>query len=102
MRMGRSFRIAQARLRGLLRKRSVEREMEEELSFHLRMRAAENVRTGMTPDEAEQAALKSFGRWDRVREACRDIKGGGIMETLIQDVKFGVRMLRKNPVFTLV
>jgi predicted permease len=96
------LRLAQTRLRGLLLKRSVEREMEEELRFHLRMRAEENVRRGMTADEAQRAALRSFGRWERVREACRDIKGGGVMETFMQDVKFGARMLRKHFGFTLV
>jgi putative ABC transport system permease protein len=96
------LRLMRARLRGLLRKGSVEREMEEELRFHLRMRAEENARRGMTPEEAERAALRSFGSWERIREACRDIKGGGLMETLLQDVRFGARMLRKNLGFTLV
>jgi len=96
------LRLMRARLRGLLRKRSVEREMDEELRFHLRMRAAENARRGMTAEEAQSAALRSFGSWVRIREACRDIKGGGVMETVLQDVKFGARMLRKNIGFTLV
>jgi predicted permease len=96
------LRLLRSRLRALLRKRSVEQEMEEELRFHLRMRAEENVRRGMTAEEAERAALESFGSWVRVREACRDIKGGGVVETFMQDVRFGVRMLRKHLGFTLV
>jgi putative ABC transport system permease protein len=96
------LRLLRARLRGLLHKRSVEREMEEEFSFHLRMRMEENVRQGMTPDEAHRAALRSFGHWARIEEACRDVKGGGMLETLIQDVKFGARMLSKHLGFTLV
>jgi putative ABC transport system permease protein len=96
------LRLARARLRGMLRKSRVEREMDEELRFHLRMRAAENMRRGMPPSEAEQAALNSFGSWTRVKEACRDVKGGGMLETLAQDVIFGLRMLRKHPSFTLV
>src|ERR1700760_2805014 len=90
------------RLRGLLRRKSVEREMEEELSFHLRMRAEENVRRGMTPEDAERAARRSFGRWMRVKEACRDVKGGGMLETLVQDVRYGIRMLSRSPGFTAV
>src|SRR5215207_1806212 len=96
------LRLLRARLRGLLRKRSVEREMEEELRFHLGMRAAENVRAGMAPEEAERAALRSFGQVSRVKEYCRDFKGGGLVETLLQDVKFGARTLLKNRGFTLV
>jgi putative ABC transport system permease protein len=91
-----------ARLRGLLFRRSVEREMEDELRFHVRMRAAENVRRGMTEEEAERAALRSFGNWSRISEACKDVKGGGSVEIFIKDIKFGARMLRKNLGFTLV
>ena len=57
------LRLVRDRLRALLLKSSVEREMEEELRFHLRMRAEENARHGMAPDEAERAALRSFGSW---------------------------------------
>jgi predicted permease len=96
------LRLARARLRGLLRKQSVERETEEELRFHLGMRAAENARRGMTPEEAERAARRNFGNWSRVKEACRDVKGGGMLETLIQDIRYGVRTLAKSPGFTAV
>jgi putative ABC transport system permease protein len=96
------LRLMRTRLRGLLRKRSVEREMEEELRFHVRMRAEENVRRGMTSDEAERAALRSFGQWARIKENCRDFKGGGLVEVLLQDVKFGARTLMKNRGFALV
>lgn len=96
------LRLVRARLRGLLRKSNVEREMEDELRFHLRMRAEANVRQGMTREEAEHAALRSFGNWSRISEACRDIKGGGSVEIFFKDVKFGARMLRKNPGFTVV
>src|SRR5258708_8483009 len=94
------LRLMRARLRALLRKESVESEVEEELQFHIRMREQENVRRGMPADQARREARRSFGNWARVREACQDVRGGGIVETLIQDVKFGARMLRKDPGFT--
>jgi putative ABC transport system permease protein len=96
------LRVSRARVRGLLLRGRVESEVDEELRFHLRMRAEENVRRGMTPDEAARAARRSFGSWARVKEACRDMKGGGVLETLRQDVKFGVRTMRKNLGFTSV
>ncbi|HYY97780.1 MAG TPA: ABC transporter permease [Pyrinomonadaceae bacterium] len=96
------LRLLRTRLRGLLRKKSVESEMEEELRFHLGMRAAENVRAGMAPEEAKRAALRSFGQVSRIKEYCRDFKGGGLVETLLQDVKFGARTLGKNPGFALI
>src|SRR6201986_4648508 len=93
---------ARTRLRGLLMKNRVESEVEEELRFHLRMRAEENVRRGMTPEEAERAARRSFGSWARVKENCRDFKGGGVLEVLLKDVRFGARTLLKSRGFTLV
>src|SRR5215213_8008975 len=102
MRLNYWLRLVRARLRGLFRRGSVEREMEEELRFHVRMRAEENVRGGMAPEEAERAALKSFGQLARVKEYCRDVKGGGLVESLLQDLKFGARTLLKSRGFTLV
>jgi predicted permease len=96
------LRLVRARVRGLLRRSSIEREMEDEMRFHLRMRAEENVRRGMTRAEAERAARLSFGNWTRIREDCRDVKGGGSVEIFFKDVKFGARMLRKNLGFTLI
>ena len=96
------LKLLRTRLRGLLQRKSVEREMEEELRFHLRMRAAEHVRAGMAPEEAERVALRSFGQVARIKEYCRDFKGGGLLETLLQDLKFGARTLLKNRGFTFV
>jgi predicted permease len=102
MRLMYLLRIARTRVRALFLRSQVESEVEEELRFHLRMRAEENMRRGMTPEEAEHAARRSFGNWRRVREACRDMKGGGVLEDLLQDLRYALRVLMRSPAFTLV
>jgi putative ABC transport system permease protein len=90
------------RLYGLLFKNRIEREMDEELRFHVQMRILENVRRGMSYDEARIDAVKGFGNLTRIKEACRDIRGGGLMETMLQDLRYGARMLIKKPGFAAV
>src|SRR5262245_47211611 len=96
------LRLIYTRLYGLLRKNQIEQEMEEEMRFHLRMRTRENIERGMRPDEAEREARRRFGNVGRIKDLARDIKGGGFMETLFQDLRYGTRMLLKNPSFTLI
>jgi putative ABC transport system permease protein len=90
------------RLKGLLRKEQVEEEMDAEMRFHLLMRARENIERGMTPESAMLDARRRFGNLDRIKDAAREIKGGGMLGTLLQDARYGVRMMLKTPVFTLI
>jgi predicted permease len=80
----------------------VKREIDEELRFHLEQRTAENIADGMSPDDAARAARKQFGNFQSVREECRQFRGGTFGESFFQDVRFGLRGLKKNPGFTAV
>src|SRR6266498_4599299 len=96
------FNIFMARLRALFRRESVLQDIEEELRIHVEVETETNIKRGMPPDEARAAALKSFGDPVRNTELGYDIRGGGWLETLWQDLRYGARMLSKNPGFTLI
>jgi putative ABC transport system permease protein len=96
------LRFIRLRLKALLRKEQVEEEMDAELRFHLLMRTRENIARGMTPEKAMWDARRRFGNLDHVKDAARVIKGGGMLETLLQDARYGVRMMIKSPVFTAI
>ena len=81
------------RLRGLTLKARLEREMEEELRFHIKMREAVNLASGMPPELAGLEARRRFGNLGSLKEYCRDIRGGGLMDTLLGDLRYGFRML---------
>ncbi|MBO0863142.1 MAG: ABC transporter permease [Chloracidobacterium sp.] len=90
------LRLICSRLYGLLRKNRIEQEMDDEMRFHLLMRTRQNIERGMRPDEAELEARRRFGNVSRIKDQARDIKGGGLMETLLQDMRYGARMLLKS------
>ena len=89
-------------LRSLLFKSRAEREMDQELSFHIEMQTALNVRKGMTPEQARTEALREFGGVEKFKEQCREERGGRWMEQLFQDLRFGVRNLLKYPGYSAV
>ena len=90
------------RLRSVFRRGRVERELNDELRFHLEKLTEENVERGMAPDDARYAALRELGGVEQIKEECRDMRRVNHISDLVQDIRFSVRMIAKNPGFTAV
>ncbi|HLM57192.1 MAG TPA: permease prefix domain 1-containing protein, partial [Pyrinomonadaceae bacterium] len=84
------------------RRERFDRELEEEMRLHLEMKAEEYEAEGMTAGEARRAARRRFGNETRLREMSREAWGWVMMETLLQDVRFGARVLAMHKGFTAV
>ena len=89
-------------LRALLRRSQAERELDEELRYHIEQQTEQNIRLGMNPEEALYAARKAFGGVEQAKERSRDAQGVRGLEDLWQDLRYGARMLVKQPSFTLM
>src|SRR4051794_41014902 len=96
------IRVGIARVRALFRRTVIADEIREELQFHLDMRAGEYARNGLDAGEARHAALRRFGNPAVIQDRGYDVRGGGFLETMVQDVRYGLRQLRRQPSFSLV
>ena len=97
-----SLRIFISRLRGLFLKRKLEQEMADEITAHLEMQIEDHVRQGMSPEEARHLALRKFGGVEQVKETYRERRSLAGVETLLRDLNYGLRMLRRSPGVTAV
>src|SRR6266436_5751475 len=98
--MRESFRTFLQRLAALFRRRRLDDDLDDELRSHLEMSIDLNLRKGMTPENARAEARRSFGGIEQTKESYRDQRGIPIIETTLQDLRFGVRMLRRSPGFS--
>ena len=102
MHLKRLFYTVPLRLRSLLLRRRVERELDQELRYHLERQIELNLASGMNADEARYAALRAMGGIEQQKEKCRDTRRVALIEDLMQDLRYGMRVLSKSPVFTTV
>ena len=90
------------KLHSLLRQSQLDQELDDELRCHLECKTEENVAKGMSEQEARRAALMAMDGVERTKEECRDARRINFLQTLLQDFRFGLRMLCKNPGFSAV
>jgi putative ABC transport system permease protein len=90
------------RLRPFRSRRGVQNEIDEELRFHIDMETEKHIRRGLDPAEARREAYRKFGGVERFKEEVREVDGVSVFERIRSDLRFGVRVLLKNPVFACV
>src|SRR5258708_36267377 len=99
--MGERLSTLMLRLKALLWRRRLDRDLDEELRFHIAMREQKNIGQGLPVGEAHLAASRRFGNVSSFREACREMWTLGSVEIFGQDLRYALRTLRNRPGFSI-
>jgi putative ABC transport system permease protein len=96
------FRILRDRLRALFGRDHVTGEIHDELAHHVDLATADYVRRGMSPEDARAAALRQVGNMPSLQDQGYEVRGGGVLEATLSDIRFALRLMRRQPVFSLI
>jgi len=96
------FNLLRDRMRALLGRDNVIDDIDREMRSHVEMQTEELIARGLSPEAARDKAISNFGNTSKIRDDAYDVKGGGLFETLLQDIRYGARVLLKHRVFTVV
>jgi len=102
MMFARLLSTVQLRIRSLFKRNIIEGELDEEVAYHVDRQIQENLKRGMTADEARYAAMRAFGGLVLRKEECRDVRRVRFIQDAVRDLSYGVRNLMRNPGFALV
>jgi predicted permease len=102
MTTGRWWYAMRMRFRSLAKRGRVETELDKELRYHVERQTEENIAVGMNLREAREAASRMFGGVSQIKAECRDMRRTQHLENFLQDLRYAIRMLGKNPTFTVV